>query len=123
MSNTSEIDAGGNNGVRVDDMEGIPPVGRELYCKWCAGLLAVAYMNQKAVSSYILLQVKPKLPVVKIGSHRFLDAMGVWTMASARVLRWTSVTVQVFQIYAGVCMSHRLQGSHRVSGCGREVSG
>ena len=27
-------------------------------CKWCAELLVVAYMNQKAVSSYILLQVK-----------------------------------------------------------------
>ena len=24
-------------------------------CKWCVGLLVMAYMNQKAVSSYILL--------------------------------------------------------------------
>ena len=27
--------------------------------KWCVGLPAMAYTNQKAVSSYILLQVKP----------------------------------------------------------------
>ena len=27
--------------------------------KWCVELPAVAYTNQKAVSSYILLQVKP----------------------------------------------------------------
>ena len=45
-------------------------------CKWCVGLLAVTYTNQKAVSSYILLQVKPKLPNVKIGSCRSPDAMG-----------------------------------------------
>ena len=44
--------------------------------RWCMGLPAMAYMNQKAVSSYILLQVKPKLPDMKIGSCRFLDAMG-----------------------------------------------
>ena len=36
----------------------------------------MAYTNQKAVSSYILLQVKPKLPSVKIRSHRFPDATG-----------------------------------------------
>ena len=40
------------------------------------GLPAVAYTNQKAVSSYILLQVKPKLPGAKTGSHRFPDATG-----------------------------------------------
>ena len=45
-------------------------------CKWCAGLPAMAYMNQKAVSLYILLPVKPKLPDAKIGSHRFPDAVG-----------------------------------------------
>ena len=33
-------------------------------------------MNQKAVSLYILLQVKPKLPGVKTRSRRFLDATG-----------------------------------------------
>ena len=53
MLNTSEIDAGGNDGVVVDDVEGILPVHRE--CRWCVGLPAVAYMNQKAVSLYILL--------------------------------------------------------------------
>ena len=36
----------------------------------------MAYMNQKAVSSYILLCAKPKLPGVKTGSHRFPDATG-----------------------------------------------
>ena len=36
----------------------------------------MAYTNQKAVSSYILLRVEPKLPGTKTGSHRFLDAMG-----------------------------------------------
>ena len=30
MSNTSEIDAGGNDGVGVDDTEGILPAHREL---------------------------------------------------------------------------------------------
>ena len=40
------------------------------------GLLVVAYTNQKAVSSYILLQVKPKLPGVKTGSHRLPGVMG-----------------------------------------------
>ena len=30
MSNTSEIDAGGNEGVGVDDTEGILPACREL---------------------------------------------------------------------------------------------
>ena len=30
MSNTSEIDVGGNDGVGVDDMEGILPACREL---------------------------------------------------------------------------------------------
>ena len=40
-------------------------------------------------------------------------------MASACALCWPSVMVQVFQIYAGICTSHRLQGSHRVIGyCG-----
>ena len=33
----------------------------------------MAYTNQKAVSSYILLRVKPKLPGAKTGSPRFLD--------------------------------------------------
>ena len=47
-----------------------------LSCKWCAGLPAVAYTNQKAVSSYILLRVKPKLPSAKTRFRRFLDAMG-----------------------------------------------
>ena len=37
-------------------------------------------------------------------------------MASAHALHWPSVTVQVFQIYAGICTSHGLQGSHRVVG-------
>ena len=36
----------------------------------------MAYTNQKAVSSYILLCIKPKLPDTKIGSHRFLDVTG-----------------------------------------------
>ena len=36
----------------------------------------MAYTNQKAVSPYILLRVEPKLPGVKTGSRRFLDAMG-----------------------------------------------
>ena len=45
-------------------------------CKWCMGLPAMAYTNQKAVSSYILLQVKPKLPDAKIRTRRFLDATG-----------------------------------------------
>ena len=36
----------------------------------------MAYMNQKAVSSYILLQVKPKLPNAKIRSCRFPDVTG-----------------------------------------------
>ena len=35
----------------------------------------MAYTNQKAVSSYILLRVKPKLPGAKTGSCRFLDVM------------------------------------------------
>ena len=47
-----------------------------LSCTWCVGLPAVAYTNQKAVSSYILLRVKPKLPSAKTGSRRFPDAMG-----------------------------------------------
>ena len=37
-------------------------------------------------------------------------------MASACVLHWPSVVVQVFRIYAGICTSHRLQGSRRVVG-------
>ena len=37
------------------------------------GLLAIAYTNQKAVSLYILLRVKPTLSNTKIRSHRFLD--------------------------------------------------
>ena len=36
----------------------------------------MAYTNQKAVSLYILLQVKPKPPGAKTGSRRFPDAMG-----------------------------------------------
>ena len=36
----------------------------------------MAYMSQKAVSSYILLRVKPKLPSTKTGSRRFPDVMG-----------------------------------------------
>ena len=36
----------------------------------------MAYTNQKVVSSYILLRVKPKLPDVKTGSRRFLDVTG-----------------------------------------------
>ena len=40
-------------------------------------------------------------------------------MASACALCQPSVVVQVFQIYAGVCTSHRSQGSRRVSGCHR----
>ena len=36
----------------------------------------MAHMSQKAVSSYILLRVKPKLPSTKTGSHRFLDVTG-----------------------------------------------
>ena len=47
-----------------------------LSCKWCVELPAVAYMNQKAVSSYILLRVKPKLPGAKTGSRRFPDTTG-----------------------------------------------
>ena len=47
-----------------------------LSCKWCTELPAVAYTNQKAVSSYILLRIKPKLPGAKTGSRRFLDATG-----------------------------------------------
>ena len=42
-------------------------------CKWCTELLVVAYMNQKVVSSYILLRIKPKLPGAKTESRRFLD--------------------------------------------------
>ena len=53
MSGTSEIDAGGNDGVQVVDMEGILPAC--ISCKWCVGLPAMAYTNQKAMSSYILL--------------------------------------------------------------------
>ena len=60
------------------------------------GLPAVAYTNQKAVSSYILLQIKPKPPSAKTGSHRFPGVTGVWTVASARALRQPSVAVQVF---------------------------
>ena len=44
-------------------------------CKWCMELLVVAYTNQKVVSSYILLRVKPKLPSVKTRSCRFPDVM------------------------------------------------
>ena len=44
--------------------------------RWCTVLPAVAYTNQKAVSSYILLRVKPKLPDTKIRSHRFPDETG-----------------------------------------------
>ena len=40
------------------------------------GLPAVAYTNQKAMSSYILLRIKPKLPGAKTGSRRFPDATG-----------------------------------------------
>ena len=36
----------------------------------------MAYTNQKAVSSYILLRIKPKPPGAKTGSHRFPDVMG-----------------------------------------------
>ena len=36
----------------------------------------MAYTSQKAVSSYILLRVKPKLPGAKTGSRRILDATG-----------------------------------------------
>ena len=36
----------------------------------------MAYMNQKAVGSYILLRVKPKLPSVKTRSCRFPDMTG-----------------------------------------------
>ena len=46
---------------------------------------------------------------MKTGSHRFLDATGVWTVASARVLRRPSVVVQVFEyrwVYVRP-MSHR----------------
>ena len=78
-----------------------------LSCKWCAELPAVAYTNQKAVSSYILLRVKPKLPGAKTGSRRFPDTTGVWTMASARALRRPSVAVQVFQIEVGICASYK----------------
>ena len=35
----------------------------------------MAYTNQKAVSSYILLRVKPKLPSAKTESCRFPDVM------------------------------------------------
>ena len=45
MSNTSVIDAGGNDGVRVDDTDRIfLHIER---CKWCAELLAVAYSEQQ----------------------------------------------------------------------------
>ena len=36
----------------------------------------MAYTNQKAVSLYILLQIKPKPPSAKTGSRRFPDVMG-----------------------------------------------
>ena len=36
----------------------------------------MAYTNQKAVSSYILLPIKPKLPGAKTGSRRFPDVTG-----------------------------------------------
>ena len=36
----------------------------------------MAYTNQKAVSSYILLQIKPKLPGTKTESCRFPDVTG-----------------------------------------------
>ena len=56
MLNALEIDAGGNDGVGVDDTM----IRKELFlhvesCRWCVGLPAMAYTNQKAVSSYILL--------------------------------------------------------------------
>ena len=36
----------------------------------------MAYTNQKAVSSYKLLRIKPKPPSVKTGSRMFPDVMG-----------------------------------------------
>ena len=44
-------------------------------------------------------------------------------MASAHALHQPSVAVQVFRIYAGICVSHGSQGSCRVKRCGRKISG
>ena len=44
--------------------------------KWCVELPAMAYTNQKAVSSYILLRIKHKPPSAKTRSRRFPDVMG-----------------------------------------------
>ena len=56
----------------------------------------------------------------RLGLIGFWMWWGVWTMASACVLCQPSVVVQVFWIYAGVCTSHGLQGSHTVRGCHRD---
>ena len=77
MLSTSEMDADGNGGLIVMMLM---QKGFFLHvgsCMWCMGLPAMAYMNQKAVSSYTLLQVKPKLPDLKIRPCSFLDAKGV----------------------------------------------
>ena len=54
-----------------------------------------------------------RYPMQRWGLVGFQMQWGVWTMASACVLCWPSVVVQVFRIYSGICTSHGLQESHR----------
>ena len=70
----------------------------------------MAYTNQKAVSSYILLQVKPKLPSVKTGSRRFPDVMG--GMDSG----FSSCAVPAFSCGPGISKIGRYMHILRVAG-------
>ena len=105
MSNTSEIDVGGNNGVGVDDTEGILPACRELnvvHGITCRGI----YKSEGCEFVYtVMSQALSYLPcrlglVTSCGSEcKGISGQRLQLVHCASLLLWS----RYFELYAGIC--------------------
>ena len=102
MSNTSEIDAGGNDGVGVDDTEGILPACRELkvvHGITCRGI----YKSEGCEFIYTVMSQALGYPTCRLGlmvpDVKGVSGQRLQLMCCASLLSRS----RYFKLYAGIC--------------------